>query len=44
MLKESKVASTIPQSKTILKDFPAPFIDLLQRMLVFNPNKRITIE
>lgn len=43
MLKESK-ASNSSQSKGILKDFPSMFIDLLQKMLVINPKKRITIE
>ena len=43
MLKESKVTSN-GQAKVILKEFPAMFIDLLQKMLVINPKKRTTIE
>ena len=43
MLKESKV-SNIGQSKGLLKDFPLMFIDLLQKMFIFNPKKRINIE
>lgn len=43
MLKESKVAN-IGQSKILLKDFPSMFVDLLQKMFIFNPKKRITIE
>lgn len=43
MLKESKVSS-IGQSKVLFKDFPTMFIDLLQKMFIFNPKKRISIE
>ena len=43
MLKESK-ASNVGQSESLLKEFPAMFTDLLQKMLVTNPKKRITIE
>lgn len=43
MLKESKVTNT-GQSKALLKEFPAMFIDLLQKMLIVNPKKRMTIE
>ncbi len=43
MLKESKVTN-VSQSKALLKEFPAMFIDLLQKMLIVNPKKRMTIE
>ena len=43
MLKESKV-SNVGQSKMLFKDFPMMFIDLLQKMFIFNPKKRISIE
>lgn len=36
--------STNAKPASLLKDFDASFIDLLERMLVFNPKKRITIE
>jgi serine/threonine protein kinase len=44
MLKESKTTCNAPQAKAILKDFPPQLTDLIQRMLVFNPSKRITIQ
>jgi hypothetical protein len=43
MIKEIKIPSTA-KSTTFLKDFSPPFIDLLEKVMVFNPLKRLTIE
>lgn len=32
------------QSQKYFKDFPPMFADLLQKMMTFNPKKRLTIE
>lgn len=42
MIKEIK-SSAISKSNNFLKDFPAPFADLLERIIVFNPARRIKI-
>ncbi len=36
--------SNLNQSKNILKDISLVFEDLLTKILVFNPKKRLTIE
>lgn len=36
--------STLTKSSNILKDLSPQFIDFLERILVFNPSKRMTIE
>jgi hypothetical protein len=43
MIKEIKIP---PNSKpnSYLKDFPLGFGDLLEKIIVFNPNKRIKID
>jgi len=38
-----KVASN-SKAQNFLKEFPAPFADVLEGMLAFNPAKRITVE
>lgn len=43
LIKEMKVSSSA-NSIMFLKDFAPEYIDLLQKMLIFNPKKRITIE
>jgi len=43
MMKEIK-SSTTAKSSTFLKDFSPHFIDLLEKIIVFNPSKRLTIE
>ena len=43
MLKEIKLHIQ-SQSHLILKEIPAGFRDLIEKMVVFNPYKRITIE
>ena len=42
-LKEMKVPTTVKPS-TFFKDFEPGYIDLLERMLVFNPTKRMTVD
>lgn len=43
LIKEMKIS---PNTKpaALLKDFNPSYIDLLERMLIFNPKKRMTIE
>lgn len=43
MVKEIKVTGT-SKAGNFLKDFPQPFADLLEKIIVFNPNKRLKIE
>jgi len=43
MLKELKQHNQ-GQAASILKDIPAGFRDIVERMIVFNPKKRITVE
>jgi mitogen-activated protein kinase 15 len=43
MVKEIKVSGT-SKAVNFLKDFPLPFADLLEKIIVFNPNKRLKIE
>jgi len=43
MLKEIKLHIQ-SQSGTILKEIPQGFKDLIEKMVTFNPYKRITIE
>jgi mitogen-activated protein kinase 15 len=42
MIKEIK--SSTSKSTNFLKDFSPPFADLLERILVFNPSRRLKIE
>ena len=42
MLKESKITN-FGQSTILLKEFPEMFVNLLEKMLIVNPKKRITI-
>jgi hypothetical protein len=42
MVKEIKVTGT-SKASNFLKDFPQPFADLLEKIIVFNPNKRLKI-
>jgi len=43
MIKEIKI-STNSKPINFLKDFSPPFIDFLERIMVFNPTKRLKIE
>ena len=43
MIKEIKIPSTA-KSSNFLKDFSPHFADLLEKVIVFNPNKRLKIE
>lgn len=43
MLRSSKLSQTSSKNN-ILKDIDAKFTDILTRMLIFNPKKRIKIE
>lgn len=38
-----KISTNIKQG-SLLKDFSPLYIDFLERILVFNPNKRMTVE
>lgn len=44
MLKESKVSHSVAQMRYLFKDFSPMFADLLEKMTLFNPKKRITID
>ena len=43
MIKEIKI-STNAKATNFLKDFSPSFADFLERIIVFNPNKRMKIE
>ncbi len=43
MMKEIKVTNN-SKSSNFLKEFSSPFADLLERIIVFNPAKRLKIE
>lgn len=43
MIKEVKISSTA-KSVNLMKDFSPPLADLLEKIVVFNPSKRLTIE
>lgn len=42
MMKEIKISNS-SKSTNFLKEFPAPFADLLEKIIVFNPAKRLKI-
>lgn len=44
MMKEIKVQSSTSKSNSLLKEFSPVFADLLERIIVFNPSKRMKIE
>lgn len=42
MIKEVKISSTA-KSVNLMKDFSPPLADLLEKVIVFNPSKRLKI-
>ena len=43
MIKEVKIP-TNAKAVNLMKDFSAPLADLLEKVIVFNPSKRLKIE